>query len=252
MRKPNLIVFMLTALWVMPVYADEQVAISGDIGVFSQYVARGLTYTAGKPVVQGDLVVSYGGLSVSTWFSNAYASPAPQYAGRDVVEFDWSLDYSGAAGAFNYAIGTTYYTYLYDSASNYPEAYLGLSYAAAITPTLVTYVAFADAHNKAVLAGDIWADFTLSVDAAGLTLSAGASYAHWVKDTVNRPNADVFKSGLSVASASISKHMKVGDLILTASLKGTMPIIADSADGNKYIYGLPAKNEVVFGLNLAY
>jgi len=119
-----------------------------------------------------------------------------------------------------------------------------------ITPTVVTYVAYADSHNIAVLAGDTWADFSLSTDVVGLTFSAGASYAHWKTDAVNRPNRDIFKSGLTTASASISKYIKVGDLILTASLTGMMPIIADSADGNKYIYGFPVNNEVVFGLKL--
>ena len=236
MRNTKVFLLILTCIFSLPANAED-VSISGDIAVVSQYVSRGLTYTSGKPAVQGDMVVGYGGLSVSAWFSNAYPSPAPQYAGRDVVEFDWGLDYSGAIDAFGYSIGAWYYTYLYDSASNYPEAYIGLSYDAVLSPSLTTYVAFADSHNKADLAGDIWIDFSVSADLAGLTFSAGGSYAYWAKDTLYRPNRDIYKSGVNLANAGVSKDIAVGEVTLTLSLSGTVPVISDSADGNKYIYG---------------
>jgi len=254
MRKVNLFTLMLAVtpgLFAVPVYAED-IFVAGDIGVVSQYVARGGTYTSGKPAVQGDIVVGYGGLSASVWFSNAYPSPAPQYAGRDTVEFDWGLDYSGAIDALGYSVGVAYYTFLYDSASNAPEAYVGLSYEAVISPSIKTYVVFSESHNKAYLVGDIWTDFSLATDIAGLTFSAGCSYAYWVKDAVNRPNTDIYKDGLTVATLGVSKDIEMGDVTLTASLSGSVPIIADSADGNKYIYGAVAKNEVMFGLNLAF
>jgi len=254
LRKVNKLILILAALsglFAMPAYAED-FSISGDIGVVSQYVSRGVTYTSGKPAVQGDVVVSYGGLSASAWFSNGYPSPAPQYAGRDTVEFDWGLDYSGSVDAFGYSVGVAYYTYLYDSASNVPEVYIGLSYDAAISPSLKTYVIFSESHNKAYLVGDTWIDFSLSADIAGLTFSVGGSYAYWVKDAVNRPNTDIYKDGLTVAKLGVSKDIEVGDVTLTASLSGSTPIIGDSADGNKYIYGSVGKPEVAFGLNLAY
>ena len=253
MQKNTLIMMLatLTSLYAIPASAEDN-PISGNIGVFSQYASRGLSYTSGKPAVQGDVVASYDGLSASLWFSNAYPSPAPQFAGRDVVEFDWVLDYSGTTKAFGYSIGAAYYTYLYDSASNYPEVYASLSYEATFSPSLKGYLTVLDSHSKATLTGDIWVDFSLSTDVAGLTFSAGASYAHWASDTVNRINTDIYKDGLSLANIGVSKDIEVGDITLTASLTGSIPIIADSADGNKYIYGTIAENEVVFGLSLAY
>jgi uncharacterized protein (TIGR02001 family) len=99
----------------------EEISISGDIGVASQYVWRGVVQK-GQPAVQGDLGVSYEGLSVSAWFSNSYASPDPQTLGKEVIEFDFTADYSGSVGDVGYSAGGIYYTYLYDSHSNFVEA----------------------------------------------------------------------------------------------------------------------------------
>lgn len=77
MRKANGLILVLATLFAMPAYAGD-ISISGDIGVFSQYVARGLSYTAGKPVVQGEIVASNGTLSASIWFSNAYMPHQPR------------------------------------------------------------------------------------------------------------------------------------------------------------------------------
>jgi len=230
----------------------EDIAVSGDIGVVSQYITRGATITSGKAAVQGDLVVGYGGLSASTWFSNAHPSPAPQYAGRDTVEFDWTLDYSAALDAVGYSVGFAYYTYLYDSASNYSEAYIGLSYDAPISPSFTALVAVADSQNKVDLAGDVWVDFSLSTDIAGLTFAAGGSFAYWAKDAVNRPNIDIYRDGLTVATLGVSKDIIVDDVVFTASLVGSMPVIKDSPDGKKYIYGSEVNPEVAFGLNMAF
>ena len=248
---PGLMLAALIGISSVPAHAEE-VTIGGDIGVYNQYVWRGLTQTSGKAAVQGDIVASYGGLSASAWFSNAYASPAPQFAGRDVVEFDWGLDYSGAIDAFGYSIGGLYYTYLYDSASNFPEAYIGLSYDALISPSATVYVNLSDSTNFTYLAGDVWVDAVLGASVAGLDLSAGASFAVWAIDAVNRATTDNFKDGIQVVTLGLSKDVPMGDVTLTASLTGSIPVVSDSVDGQKRIYGTVAENEVVFGLNLAY
>jgi len=248
----SIMVAALLGLTTIPAAQAEDVSIGGDIGVFNQYVWRGLTQTSGKAAVQGDISASYGGLSASGWFSNAYASPAPQFAGRDVMEFDWTLDYSGAFGDLGYSVGGIYYTYLYDSASNFPEAYIGLSYDALISPSATVYVNFTDSQNFAYLAGDVWVDAALGASLAGLDLSAGVSFAVWATDAVNRATTDNFKDGIQVVTLGLSKDVPMGDVTLTASLTGTLPVVSDSVDGQKRIYGTVAENEVVFGLSLAY
>ena len=233
--------------------AGEALSTSGDIGVVSQYVWRGVTQTKGKPAVQGDLgLSSETGVSASVWFSNAYPAGAPQYAGRDVVEFDWTLDYSLELDAFSLSAGAIWYTYLYDSASNFPEFYLGASLDAPLSPSVTVYYTFADSKSKAYLAGDLWVDLGVSASAAGWDLGGTLSFVSWKKSTANRANKNKWKSGLSVLALSASRGVKLGGTDATVSLSYSQPLAKKAPDGNRYIYGAAAKPEFVAGLNLSY
>lgn len=229
------------------------ITMAGDIGVASQYVWRGVTQTSGKTAVQGDLGLSLGDFSIGGWFSNAYPATAPQFAGRDVVEFDWTASYGGDIGdsGFAYSVGDILYTYLYDSASNFNEVNAGLSYGPV---SLTGYYVTTSSQNKAYLAGDVWVDLGLSTSLYGFDLSGAVSYAKWKKDAVNRPIGAVntFKSGVNLVTLGISKDISVGDASLTSSLTATIPVGTKQSDGNRYIYGVNAKNEFVAALNLAY
>jgi uncharacterized protein (TIGR02001 family) len=226
--------------------------ITGDIGVFSQYVWRGVAQNSGHPAVQGDLGVGLGGLSASVWFSNDYPSPDPQFGGRDVVEFDWRIDYSGNIGDFRYSIGGIYYSYLYDAASNFPEIYAGLSYDALLSPTATIYYTASDSTNSTYLAGDIWIDlgFSHSLEDLGVDLSGTLSFVNWSTDPARTP--DFFQDGISLIALGISKDIEASDVTITPSFGVSIPVVSDSADGNKYIYGAQAENEVAFGVNVAF
>ena len=241
----------------VPAQAEEDsgVSLTGDIGAFSQYVFRGVTQTNGKPAVQGDLNLGYDGFTAFAWFSNAYPSPAPQFAPRDTVEFDFGLDYSGAVGDVGYSLGGVWYTYLYDAASNYAEVYGALSYDAVVSPSAKVYYTVGESKNKAFLKGDVWVDLGLSTSYAGLDFSGTVSYANWKNSAVNRPlagNVNMFKDGFNLVTLGVSKDIEVGSATLTASLTGTLPIGSKQPDGERYIYGLAVKPEVVAGLNLGY
>jgi uncharacterized protein (TIGR02001 family) len=251
--KRALIASMFVAMTPFAAQAED-VEVSGDIGAYSQYVWRGVSQTAGKSAIQGDIGASMGGFSASAWFSNAYASPAPQFAGKDTVEFDWTADYSGSFDKIGYSIGGIWYTYLYDSASNFGEVYTGISYDAPVSPSATIYYNVGTSKNKAYMAGDLWIDLGLSGSAAGYDLGATVSYAKWKKDAISRPIAAVnnFKDGFNLVSLSVSKDVTVGDSTLTASITGSAPIISKASDGVQYIYGVAASKEVVFGVNFAY
>lgn len=243
---------LLVAMGVMASAAQaEDLSVSGDIGVVSQYVWRGVPQTGSKPAVQGDLGVAIGGLSAGIWFSNAYPSPNPQYAGHDVVEFDWTVDYSGDIGdtGLGYSVGAIGYTYLYDSSSNFPEVYAGLSYGPV---SLTAYYNVSDSANKAYLSGDIWVDLAASTSVAGFDLSGTLSYANWKNDVVNRPVATSFKDGVNLITLGASKDLTVSDVTVTPSLTVTVPVIGKDAAGNRNIYGVAATNEFVAGVNFAY
>jgi len=230
----------------------EEVVVAADLGIFSQHVTRGLSYTDGKPAVQGDVAVVYDNITTWVWFSNAYPSPEAKFAERDVIELDWGIDYAGQAGAVGYGIGARYYTYQFDAQSNFPEANVSLTFDAPLAPSLTAFITLADSKNKAVLAGDLWLEAAWSKEMPSATLSFVASYAHWATDALNRPDQNYFKDGLALASLGVSKNISIGDVVLTPSLKATFPLISDSADGHPYIYGLPVERELIFGFNLSY
>jgi len=231
----------------------EDMAVSGDIGAYSQYVWRGVEQTVNSTAVQGDLGVSMGGLSAGVWFSNTYPAGAPQYAGKDVVEFDWTIDYSGDIGdtGMGYSVGGIGYTYLYDSASNFPELYAGLSYGPV---SLTGYYTISDSQSKAYLAGDMWIDLGAGTSVAGFDVSGTVSYAIWKNDVTNRPvgAVDTFKDGLSLATLGVSKDVEVAGTTMTPSLTYTYPLAKKMADGNKYIYGVAVKPEFIAGVNFSY
>lgn len=232
----------------------EEVSISGDIGVASQYVWRGAVQK-GQPAVQGDLGVSYEGFSVSAWFSNSYLSPEPQFAGKDVIEFDFTADYSGSIGDVGYSVGGIYYTYLYDAHSNFVEAYAGISYDAPVSPSVTVYYTAKGVDSGFYKTGDIWVDLGLSTTVAGFDLSGTASFVSWKADAVNRATVagvDKYKNGVSLIQLAISKDVEVGDVTITPSIGVSIPVISRSSDGERYIYGAAAKNEFIAAVNIAY
>lgn len=237
----------------VPAAQAEDLSYGADIGMFSKYLWRGVEQTSGT-AVQGDLSAAYGGLSGSVWLSNSYPSGNPQTLGKSVVEADWTLDYSGSYSKVGYSVGAIDYTYLYDSGSNFPEIYLGLSYDAPVSPSVKVSYTAASSNNKVYLAGDTWVDVGLSGSAMGVDLSGTISYAHWKKDATYRPivaGLDTWKSGFNLITLGMSKDFTIGGVTATPSLTGTIPIVKKASDGNKYIYGLPVQPEVVLGVNFS-
>ena len=232
----------------------EEVSISGDIGVASQYVWRG-SVQKGQPAVQGDLGVSYEGLSVSAWFSNSYASPDPQTLGKEVIEFDFTADYSGSVGDVGYSVGGIYYTYLYDSHSNFVEAYAGISYDALISPSVTVYYTAKGVDSGFYETGDVWIDLSLSTAVAGFDLSGTVSFVSWKTEATKRPvvaGVDMYKNGVSLVQLSISKDVEAGGVTITPSIGVSIPVISRSSDGERYIYGGVVKNEFIAAVNIAY
>jgi len=228
------------------------ISYGADLGMVSKYVWRGVQQSTGS-AVQGDVSAAYGGLTASAWFSNSYASPAPQYASNNVVEADWTLDYSGSYGKIGYELGGIDYTYLYDAASNFPEVYAALSYDALIVPSIKVSYTVADSHSKAYLKGDTWVDLGLStVLPGGVGLSATYSLASWKKDAVYRADTTMWKSGSQLLTLSMSKDYTVAGLTVTPSLNGSIPLVGKDTAGNKDIYGVQANPEVWVGANIGF
>ena len=107
-----------------PAEAKSPHTITGNFGIFSQYIFRGLTQTNGKPAAQGGFDYSHeNGFYAGTWLSNISwlkensSAPAPgsiqgTYGGGGSLEMDiyggykWSLP-----NDFVLDLGTLYYWY---------------------------------------------------------------------------------------------------------------------------------------------
>jgi uncharacterized protein (TIGR02001 family) len=114
---------------------------TGNIGLFSQYVFRGLTQTDQKPAVQGGFDLGHkSGFYAGTWASNiswisdSYPPTSPQPGPSASLEWDFYGGYKGSLPLdFGYDLGVLYYYYPGTYPSNYTnpdttELYAALSW----------------------------------------------------------------------------------------------------------------------------
>jgi len=91
--------------------------LTGNVGIFSQYIFRGLTQTNRDPALQGGFDYSHAsGLYAGTWASNIswLRDPAPPpYVSGGSLEWDFYGGYKSTIGAsdFTYDLGLLYYYY---------------------------------------------------------------------------------------------------------------------------------------------
>jgi uncharacterized protein (TIGR02001 family) len=90
-------------------------SLSGNIGLYSQYIFRGLKQTDGDPALQGGLDYSHAsGLYAGTWASNiSWLRDFGAYTGGASLEWDFYGGYKGTIGKsdFGYDVGLLYYYY---------------------------------------------------------------------------------------------------------------------------------------------
>jgi len=109
--------------------ASEDLSMSGNIGVFSKYVLRGIHSGGGEsagPALQGGFDTEHSsGMYAGYWGSSlGYADEA----GEAGYENDFYFGYSGETSGFSYSAGLIYYKYLQISDSDAPELSLGAGY----------------------------------------------------------------------------------------------------------------------------
>jgi uncharacterized protein (TIGR02001 family) len=101
--------------------------ITGNIGLFSQYIFRGLTQTDGKPALQGGFEYAHTPTSLyaGTWASNISwlkDGVPPAYTRGGSLEWDFYGGWKPTFGDFTLDIGTLYYWYPGDQAPGFPKA----------------------------------------------------------------------------------------------------------------------------------
>ncbi len=96
--------------------ADSEHTLTGNVGIFSQYIFRGLTQTNGDPALQGGFDYSHSsGFYAGTWMSNISwltDSPAATGYSSSSLEMDFYGGYKGTFGGdFGFDIGLLQYYY---------------------------------------------------------------------------------------------------------------------------------------------
>lgn len=93
--------------------------VTGNVGVFSDYVFRGITQTGGAAAVQGGLDYSHAsGLYAGTWISDVSFAPS-------TFETDLYAGYAGKVGDVGFDVGVLQYYYRGNNALSTTEFYAG-------------------------------------------------------------------------------------------------------------------------------
>jgi uncharacterized protein (TIGR02001 family) len=100
--------------------------ITGNLGIFSQYIFRGLTQTNEEPALQGGFDYAHaGGFYAGTWGSNvSWLRDFGAYTGGGSLELDMYGGYKGTIGKtdLGYDVGLLYYWYPGDVAAGAHKA----------------------------------------------------------------------------------------------------------------------------------
>lgn len=224
MKKLVLVSAVASALAVPAlVQAAEESAhtVSANVGVFSNYIFRGVTQTSEEMAVQGGIDYSHAsGLYAGTWGSNISwitdTAGSYGYTGSS-LELDLYGGYKGTfAKDFGYDVGAIFYYYPGEQARgfvspNTTEIYGALSWkwlTAKLSYALSEYFAIQDAE------GTYYVDISANIPVAdtGLTILAHAGYLDVAGTVGGVSNNDLYgytdwKLGLSYA---LPKSLTVG------------------------------------------
>lgn len=134
-----------------------QAEVTGNIGVTSNYLWRGVTQSDDGPAVQGGLDYAHdSGLYVGTWASNVDFGDTSD---NNEIELDLYGGYGGELGAFGYDVGLTYYTYPLADDADFLELGLSGSYemfTAGMAYTISSQVDDTSAGAESFIEGDLY------------------------------------------------------------------------------------------------
>ena len=140
---------LATTSLVSNVSADE-VEVSANVALTSNYVWRGMTQTGNSPAVQGGVDLAYKGAYAGVWGSSFEGAKASS-------EFDVYLGYANSISDFSYDVGIIQFMYSNDTdALNFAEAYLTLGYDFGIASVSGMYALGIDTNTVANDAANGW------------------------------------------------------------------------------------------------
>lgn len=95
--------------------ADSPHTLTGNVGIYSQYIFRGLMQTNKDPALQGGFDYSHSsGFYAGTWLSNiSWLTDSPAATGYTSSSLEWDVygGYRGSIGDIGYDVGILQYIY---------------------------------------------------------------------------------------------------------------------------------------------
>src|SRR3970040_155994 len=157
--------------------------LTGNIGLFSQYIFRGLTQTNGEPALQGGLDYSHeSGFYAGTWGSNiSWLRDFGSYTAGGSLELDIYGGYKGTIGKtdLGYDVGLLYYWYPGDVTAGLVKADTLEVYGALSWKWLSAKLSYAlsnEVFGVANADGTYYLDLTASYPVPNTKLTAIATY----------------------------------------------------------------------------
>lgn len=198
-------------------------SFGANVGLYSQYVFRGLAQTNEEPAIQGGFDYSYAfsGAPVTfyagTWGSNiSWLQDANLYSGGGSLELDFYGGLKGNIGAsdFTWDVGYLYYWYPGDTPVAVPPGYFIDADTQELYAALgwkwftVKYsYAISDAFGFSNSDGSDYLDISASVPLGETGLTAGAHWGTFNFDNNSAADYDDWKVSLTYDMGKLSKVM---------------------------------------------
>lgn len=205
--KKSLIALVIVGAFAAPVFAEEAAApasphtFTGNVGIVSDYIFRGISQTQHKPALQGGVDYNHAsGLYAGTWASNVNWVRDTGFKTENSLEWDFYGGYKGSfLGDFTYDVGILTYYYPGDRVANMndtnsTEIYAGLGwkfitfkYSHTVSPYLFGWQSTTGEKTRGSQYFDLSANYDLG-DGWGVNAHVGrqliknfsyASYTDW-------------------------------------------------------------------------
>mgnify|MGYP006156260923 FL=1 len=128
-----------------PVEAASDFSVSGNVGMYSDYIFRGYTQTKHMPAIQGGFDIEHSsGLYLGTWASNVKWTTEGGYMDDNDIEIDIYGGWAGDVGPVSLDVGFLQFIYPGDNVNggaetNASELYVGASKDFGFASAGVTY-----------------------------------------------------------------------------------------------------------------
>ncbi len=233
MQKTKLVVALLGVLSAAPAMAASDFTPSANVGIFSDYIFRGISQTGSNPALQGGFDLAHAsGVYAGVWASSISTLSDAGVASNAGTEFDTYAGYKGTAGPIAYDVGYLRYNYLGNYGTN-TKADTDEIYAAVTYSFLTAKYSYSlgDTFGISKAKGTSYAELNASyaLGETGYTLGA-----HYGIQTFEGATADTFKAAgddLSYTDYKLSVSKDFSGYVLGLAYSAT--------DADKSIYTNP-------------